>query len=440
MKLPNEIRSDLPPTEEEFTGLWKLYLCSVAAVRARDEEVKNDKLEKVLEYLADLRLVSQNLSLNSILKSISDYVKWIFRPREVITSAHFDSTSGMLTGISGKISFSEPSLEAREKGVRPIREILLKLNAALKESGQTVWLLLDRLDVAFSENEQIEIRALRALFSAYKDMAGLDRIKLKLFIRSDTWDKVVASGYREATHAASPERTATLRWDNSLLFNVFIKRLMQSELLCNYLAVDRKSVFDDLALQELVIERIFPDKIDTGKNPKTFAWVCSRLQDGHEQATPRELVQFCSALRTHQLQRLENAAAPPSEELLFERSSFKAALAPVSVNRLRNTIFAEYPDYKAWIEGLRGKKSLQSANTLSAAWCIELTESNRRAELLSEIGVFKRSGDPENMLYEIPILYRSALQIIRGSEIGLQPEARLLLETESGDVDTNSDL
>ena len=167
-------------------------------------------------------------------------------------TTHFNS-SGLVTGITAKISFSEPSQEARDTVCRPIREILQTLNSSLRASGQTIWLLLDRLDVAFAGDEEVEARALRALFSAYKDMAGLERIRPKLFIRSDVGDRIVAPGYREATHAASPERTATLRWDNSLLFNVFIKRLIQSDLLCRSLGEDENAILQDIGLQEQLV-------------------------------------------------------------------------------------------------------------------------------------------------------------------------------------------
>lgn len=433
----SEIRSTLPPTEDEFIGLWKLYLCSVAAIRARDAGVKNQHLLDVLNYLGELRLIEQDISLNTIIRTIADYVKRVFRPSEVLATTHFDPSSGMVTGITGKISFSEPSAEARAKGVRPIREILGKLNLSLRESGQTVWLLLDRLDVAFAEHEEIEVRALRALFSAYKDMAGLEKVKLKIFIRSDIWERIVASGYREATHVSSPVRMAILRWDNSLLFNVFIKRLLQSDLLCQSLAIDRLAALENIALQERLTDRIFPDKVDTGKNPKTFDWICLRLQDGHGQATPRELIQFCSSLRAQQLQRFEKAATPPPEEFLFDRASFKAALIPVSANRLINTIYAEYPAYKPWIDTLRGRKNLQSAETLSTIWSVDIRESNCRSDLLMGIGLFRRLDGPERIFYEIPFLYRSALQIIRGAEVGLRAETRTGIETDAdeGDVD-----
>ncbi len=405
----NEIRQDLPPSEEEFTSLWKLYLCSVAAVRARDAGVKNEHLSEVLDYLGELKIVHLDISLNRIIKSISEYVKRVFRPREIEGTALIDPTTGAIRGFSGRISFSEPTTDARDKGVRPIREILAQLNLALAQSGQTLWLLLDRLDVAFAGNDDIEARALRALFGAYKDMGKLDRLRMKLFIRSDIWDRIVRPGLREATHAASPERTVTLKWDNELLFSVFVKRLLRSDLLCNVYGIDRSEVLGDASLQREFVDRIFPDKVDTGRNPKTFDWICGRIEDGKNQVTPRELIQFCSALRSEQLERLEKSAAPPPDELLFERASFKAALVPVSANRLKNTIYAEYAVMTPWIEALKEQRSLQSIATLSSLWHVNEKECSSRAEELEKIGLFRRAGSS----YEIPILYRSALKIVR---------------------------
>ncbi|MDO9707254.1 P-loop ATPase, Sll1717 family [Paracraurococcus lichenis] len=430
----NEIRSELPPTEDEFIGLWKLYLCSVAAVRARDAGVNNQALQDVLSYLADLKLIDRDPSLNTIIKRISAYVTSFFRPKDVSTTTHFDQ-SGTITGITGKISFSEPSLEARDKGVRPIREILIKLNSSLEASGQTIWLLLDRLDVAFSGNDEIESRALRALFQAYKDMARLDRIRPKLFVRSDIWDRIIKTGFREATHAASPEKSTTLAWDNSLLFNVFIRRLLQSDLLCIDYQIRKDDVLNDIVAQEQLVDRIFPDKIDTGKNPRTFAWVCGRLQDGRNQATPRELIQFLSALRNQQLQRFEKSLAPPLAELLFERAAFKAALLPVSNNRLVNTIYAEYAFCKNWVEELRGRKSLQSVETLGAIWSTESKETYNRIDQLLAIGVFRRIESVDGTVFEIPLLYRPSLNIVRGAEVGLRQDTQKISDLEEDSDD-----
>ncbi len=433
----SEIRSELPPTEDEFRSLWRLYLCSVAAVRARDAGVKNQQLQEVLEHLADLNLVERDVSLNTIIRNITSYVAKFFRPSQFSATSHFDPTSGMFVGVTGKISFSEPSPDARRAGVKPIREVLAKLNEALTISGQTIWLLLDRLDVAFVGSEELETRALRALFDAYNGMSGLDRIRPKLFVRTDIWDRMVESGFREATHASSPNRSTTLRWDNTLLFNIFMKRLLQSEYLCQEFAIDVSLTLRDVLLQERLIDRIFPEKIDTGKNPKTFPWVCGRLQDGKNETMPRELIQFCSALRAEQLQRLEKSDAPPTDEILFERASFKAALIPISKNRLLKTIYAESPVTKPWLIALRGRKSLQSIETLTAIWQVKSTECRLRADHLVAIGVFRDLNTLEQKLYEIPLLYRRGLEIVRGAEVGLREDVRNNVDTDADEVDVD---
>ena len=415
----NEIKADLPPSEDEFVGLWKLYLCSVAAVRARDAGIRNKEMSDVLEYLAELELLSPSLSLNTIVKNISDYVRRVFRPRDISATTNFDPVSGGVTSMTGKISFSEPGIDGRRKGVRPIREVLLELNSALAKSGYTVWLLLDRLDVAFAGKIEVENRALRALFDAYKDLARLSHLKLKLFIRSDIWDRITESGYREATHVGSPLTSTKLEWDQNQLFNVFMKRLVQSTELCDAYKVERDKVISYITLQELLIERVFPDKVDVGKNPRTFAWIHGRLQDGSKRATPRELIQFCAALRAIQLQRTERAVPLPAGEVLFERSTFKEALKPVSSDRLIKTVYAEYASLKPWLEVLRGHKSFQSTDTLGMLWGISSTEAHMRADLLSKAGVFHRYERSGLVLYEIPYLYRPALEVVRGSENGL---------------------
>ena len=266
-------------------------------------------------------------------------------------------------------------------------------------------------------------------------MSGLDRIRPKLFIRTDIWDRIVEAGFREATHASSPTKSTILRWDNTLLFNLFIKRLLQSDRLCGEFSIDKSATLKDAISQEALIDRIFPDKIDTGKNPRTFAWVCGRLEDGKNETMPRELIQFCSALRAEQLQRLEKAAAPLPDELLFERASFKAALPPISKNRLLKTIYAENPYCKPWLLSLRGKKSLQSIETLGVIWSIESNEARERVDTLVKIGVFRELTTPHGRLLEIPLLYRPGLDIIRGAEVGLRADAQKSVETDANEAD-----
>jgi hypothetical protein len=51
--------------------------------------------------------------------------------------------------------------------------------------GINVWILLDRLDVAFAEHPDLEANALQGLFRVYLDLMGYEHVKLKIFLRSD---------------------------------------------------------------------------------------------------------------------------------------------------------------------------------------------------------------------------------------------------------------
>ena len=68
------------------------------------------------------------------------------------------------------------------------------MERGLAQANFEVWVLLDRLDVAFAETHNLEKNALRALFRVYMDFGGLTKIKLKIFIRSDIWQDIVDEG------------------------------------------------------------------------------------------------------------------------------------------------------------------------------------------------------------------------------------------------------
>ncbi len=50
--------------------------------------------------------------------------------------------------------------------------------------------LLDRLDVAFAEVSGLERNALRALFRVYSDLRAFENMSLKIFLRTDIWQRI----------------------------------------------------------------------------------------------------------------------------------------------------------------------------------------------------------------------------------------------------------
>jgi hypothetical protein len=79
------------------------------------------------------------------------------------------NATGMAKGIMGKITLREPSSSLKEAGLTSVDDLLKQADAALVGDDRKIWVLLDRLDVAFAESDALKCSALRALFRVYLD-------------------------------------------------------------------------------------------------------------------------------------------------------------------------------------------------------------------------------------------------------------------------------
>src|SRR5271170_4326486 len=89
--------------------------------------------------------------------------------------------------VTGKLSIAEPTEDAKKNGSLSLDNMFLLLDSSLKQAYFSIWVLLDRLDVAFTDNHTLEENALRALMRVYNDIHNCDNISLKIFIREDIW-------------------------------------------------------------------------------------------------------------------------------------------------------------------------------------------------------------------------------------------------------------
>ena len=162
--------------------------------------------------------------------------------------------------------------------------------------------------------------------------------------------------------------------------------------------------------------RMCPDQVDLGRRrPRTFEWVLSRTQDASGLNAPRELIHFMNTLRSEQVRRLETGDVEPEGRLLFARAAFKEALPEVSQVRLEQTLYAEHPDLRAWLEKLRGGKTKQTPASLTETWGCGVEEASAQAGKLVEVGFFELRGDRNSPEFWVPFLYRDALDMVQGS-------------------------
>ena len=406
------LATDPPASETEFMALWKLYFACLLSSSIKDYGIPGDDAERLHAALAESGLATGQASLQKVLRSVYDYVKRILRPAGFEVGAVLDPATH-LPGVTAKILFSEPTESQSKRGYKSVEELLRLGNDALASSGFKLWLLLDRLDVAFSESVELEVNALRALFRTYLDLRPFDRLHMKIFLRTDIWKKITSTGFREASHVT---RHITIEWSPASLMNLVIRRAAQNASLLEHYAVSREQVLASFDAQHKFFYRLFPSQVDVGPNkPETFDWMLSRVRDGTKQSAPRELIHLLNTLRDEEVRTLEVGRTAPEDGMVFSRVIFRDALLAVSRTRLEQTLYAEYPELKDKIEQLRAEKTQHSIASLAAIWRVDVSSAEAVARSLVDVGFFEQRGAKHAPVLWVPFLYRDALDMIQGS-------------------------
>lgn len=408
-----DLVTDPPASEREFVGLWKLYIASLLHSALADYGIQNESTKQLEEALAREGLVKGTLSLAGLLRAVVDYARKALRPQALEGGVDIDPVTQLPKGFKGKIIFSEPGRQASDPELKSVDRLLDLANTALSDAKFNAWVLLDRLDVAFAEDTELENNALRALFRVYLDLLALSNVKLKIFLRTDIWTRITTEGFREASHIT---RHVTISWNRSSLLNLVVRRTLHNDAIRQAYSVGEDLSRQSVDAQEKFFFRLCPDQVDVGPNkPSTIDWLLTRTRDGTKSNAPRELIHFLNCLREVQIRRFEIGEAEPEGEQLFARPSFKDALPEVSKVRLEQTLYAEYPVQKQWLEKLRGAKTLQTPDTLATIWGISIEDATARASELTTIGFFETRGTRQTPEYWVPFLYRDALDLIQGA-------------------------
>jgi len=193
-----DLVADPPATEEEFRGLWKLYCLSLVGVVLRDFKVAGDEARKVISYLESAELLPAGETLAALIRRSLDYVRNFARLESVEGGLKIDPTTGLPAGLTGKITLREPAAAESKAGMQSLDALINLANTALGKANYKLWILLDRLDVAFADSPELETNALRALFKTYLDLTSQDNIRLKIFLRRIFGKELRRAGFEKA--------------------------------------------------------------------------------------------------------------------------------------------------------------------------------------------------------------------------------------------------
>jgi hypothetical protein len=382
------------------------------AKELRDYGIKSSSTDILFKSLVDAGFLEREVSRAGILKRVQDYARRLTNWEALEEGLTFDPHTGVPTGLTGKIVTREPTGELKTKGIVSIDELFSRAEDALESADYKIWILLDRLDVAFIQNHGLEANALRALIRVYGDFRKYKNISLKIFLREDIWKRIMEGGFREASHLT---RYDILRWTNSSLLNLLMRRILDNQVLLDEFGIDRDGVLRDTAQQEAMFDRLFPRQVEQGpQKATTFNWMITRCADSTRKTAPREIIHLLNSILEQEIRRLENGGKPDPDGKLFDRSVFKAALPTVSNARLTQYLYAEYPNQRELLESLEGEKAEQTPESLVAIWEVDRETAITKANELVELGFFEARGPRHAPTFWVPFLYRDALHLVQG--------------------------
>jgi hypothetical protein len=407
-----DLVADPPTSENEFIVLWKLYVLTIVAQQLREYDIRGAKAEKIYAALEGAKLLEREFSLRGVLRSVHEYARRIVAAEAIEGGLTIDPITQMPSGITGKIVLKEPSSDQKKSGFASIDNLFTVLNELLEENKLHVWVLLDRLDVAFVENHELEANALRALIRAYADVRNLGHISLKIFLREDIWKRITEQGLREASHLV---RYVVLDWPQPALLNLIMRRLLNNAALVDEFQIDVPAVLQDALKQDDLFYRFFPQQVEQGpQKASTFKWLVTRCADGTGKTAPREIVHLLNSILEQEIRRLENGGAPAPNDQLFDRSVFKTALPTVSGARLNQYLYAEYAGQRPFVSKLEGQKAEQTPDSLADLWSLPRDAAIAKAKELVGLGFFEERGTRDEPTFWVPFLYRDALNLVQG--------------------------
>ena len=428
-------------SEDQFVGLWKLYFLVLLGSTLRTVAPHDADARTVIEALEGAELLPREPApLERLLQTVLRYVTV-----QLEAGLHASLPASPI-GASGGIQvvLREPSPEMRGPGVVSIYQLLAAGGRALARARATVWFILDRLDIAFERDEVMEAQALRALFHAALALSPRDyHIRLKVFLRTDIWERIAGQFAHRADGINTPFRGAAaiqgerIIWDMPSLRSLIARRLVFNPSITSLYRVDPRKVHDSAREQQLLFDRIFPPRMPITdstlarvaamlpgdshgivETESTFEWMLAQVRDGTGQVAPRELILLLTNAQAAQLRRFAAGIAEDIEykDQLFEPEALEEAVEEVSRARLFQTLFAEYPNLYEPVECLRGGQSrFASLEELQGIWKMSSADTQHTVALLTYLGFFGRvQARPPEIPTEwwfVPPIYRRALAL-----------------------------
>jgi hypothetical protein len=410
-------------SEEEFVSFWCIYLVSLA----HEQFIKGPRYREFLNNagaeIERFRRACINAKIPDIQarRSLKDILEWSlhvlssWRPKfsyklpneggEVEVDL-FGSKTPLVPEVAIGNEGSEHSLPTY------VNEVKQSLEAVLKASRLSLWLMVDRLDEIFPRRSDVERTALRGILRAMRYFSSPD-IRVKVFLRDDMLEQVVRTdaGFTALTHL-TVRQADTLRWTQDQILGMVLKRFSANKPIVDYLGLNRDQMEASLSYRAACFAKIFPPTVFRGpKQSPTIRWICNRCADGRGVVTPRDVLDLL--IRAKQRQQDLHAADPEAtSDWVIGPVAIQYGFEELSKRKRYTYLQAEFPHLWKDIEKFSGGKTDYSQSAiqglLGSGW-------KNTVENLTDIGFLSKRTRGNQSVYSIPFLYRHGMNLTQGT-------------------------
>ena len=386
-------------TEDQFRLLWTAYLGSIIAneVCSRIPETREnrDELKQIKEFLKTL-----NLGKGKPSGSLIDSIK---RTRA------FGFGLGAAPDGMPTLNFNIELDQRKEPVLVSEEHFLALINMCvnvLRNAKQAMWILIDRLDELFKKNSSNEILSLRALLRSHLKICAIKQgqtdVRAKIFIRTDIYEKITSKeGFTNVTHF----RDLNIMWNVRSILALVSKRVTANNDIVKKLVGLKVNPDNPNEVWDILV----PPRMNSDKSQD---WIAKTTSDSSGAFNPRNYITLLSLAIIKNRELLKTNPYGVNTDTALSSGSLISAYGELSRKRLDDTILAESPDVRHYVDKLRGADTyFDSPATLGNVLGMtdaETIELERVIERLIEVGLLKRH--PSNR-FSIAFLYRVALKV-----------------------------
>ena len=350
-------------SESDFVDFWCIYVVSLAY----EQFIRNDRYKKLLascnEEIEAFRKAYRDAGIPDFdhPKTLHQILAWtlnvlarlkpkvVWKPPEDVGQFEFSLIGGAppRQATHTALANDDPRMPAY------IDNIALQLEKLLVKCDLNLWLMVDRLDELFARRSETETRALRGLLHMLR-LFRSERIRVKVFLRDDILDQIVAGkGFTALTHVTA-RRSDILRWSEDQILTMIVRRIFAHSDFSTQFQIDAGLLRTSIEYQRQQFYKIFVATIYRPPNQSaTLRWIYNHTKDGNGVVTPRDVI----ALLTRAIQWQRDAFRqnqPATTTQLITAPAILYGLEELSKGKRADYLEAEFPHKWDMIQKLIG--------------------------------------------------------------------------------------